>query len=162
MGGWSRRIRGALGMGLTWAVGWAGVGFVIELITEFVPGWNGALVDMWPQTLAVPGFLGGAAFSLVLGIAGRQRRFDELSLPAFAGWGALGGLLVSGSIVASSGVTVPALVVSLVVTLLCAGSALGTLALARLADDRELMAVGDNLAEVGLTDGERRELLDGR
>ncbi|MEJ2540806.1 MAG: hypothetical protein P8188_12690 [Gemmatimonadota bacterium] len=159
MRGWTRRIRGALGLGLTWALGWAGIGLLIELITEFVPGWNGALVDMWPQTLAVPGFMGGAAFSLVLGIAGRRRRFDELSLPGFAAWGALGGLLVSGSIVASSGVTVPALIVSGVVTLLCAGSAVGTLALARLADDRELLAAGGDVAQVGLTDGESRELL---
>src|SRR5688572_25829961 len=42
-----------------------------------------------------PGFLGGTLFSIVLGIAARRRRFDELSLPRFATWGAAGGLLLS-------------------------------------------------------------------
>jgi hypothetical protein len=45
--------------------------------------------------LAVPGFVGGACFSVVLGIAGRRRRFEDLSLSRFAAWGALGGLLLS-------------------------------------------------------------------
>ncbi len=44
---------------------------------------------------AVPGFVGGALFSLVLGVAGRHRRFEELSLPRFAAWGAVGGVLLS-------------------------------------------------------------------
>jgi len=30
--------------------------------------------------------VGGALFSTVLGIAGRRRRFDELSLPRCAAW----------------------------------------------------------------------------
>ncbi len=55
---WLRRIHGADGMGLTWAAGWALVGVLIELLVD--P--NGSLVDMWVQTLAIPGFLGGAVF----------------------------------------------------------------------------------------------------
>ncbi len=45
--------------------------------------------------LAVPGFVGGTLFSLVLGVAGRRRRFEQLSLPRVAAWGALGGVLLS-------------------------------------------------------------------
>jgi hypothetical protein len=45
--------------------------------------------------LGVPGFVGGALFSLVLGVAGRRRRFDELSVARFAVWGALGGLMLA-------------------------------------------------------------------
>lgn len=159
---WLRRIRGAVGMGLTWAAGWALVGVLIELITEFVPGWDGALVDVWVTALAVPGFLGGAVFSVVLGIAGGRRRFDELSLPRFACWGALGGLLVSVPIMTVVGFTPPLLVAASMVTLLCAGSAAGSLALARMAEERELLDASANVAQVGLTGGEEQELLGGR
>ncbi len=46
-------------------------------------------------------------------------------------------------------------------TLLGAGSAAGSLALARKADDRELLDAGADVAEVGLTKEEKRELLGG-
>lgn len=42
---WLRRIRGAVGMGLTWAIGWA-----------------------------IAGFVAGGIFSIVLGVAARRRR----------------------------------------------------------------------------------------
>jgi hypothetical protein len=96
---WLRRIRGAVGMGLTWAVGWALFGVLIGVASILLPGlpWNAffAVFDAPLPALAVPGFVGGALFSVVLGIAGRHRRFDDLSLPRFAAWGALGGVLLS-------------------------------------------------------------------
>jgi hypothetical protein len=84
-------------MGLIWAVGGAGVGGVIELLDNVLPGGlaMAGAVDMWPQTLAIPSFMGGLLFGVVLGVAGARRRFHELSLPLFAGWGALAGLLLS-------------------------------------------------------------------
>ena len=66
---WLRRIRGALGMALTWAAGGALVGFGIELIHNVWPNPLGSLVDIWPAVLAYPAFFGGLAFSAVLGIA---------------------------------------------------------------------------------------------
>src|SRR5215207_2948192 len=96
---WLRRIRGAVGMGLTWAAGWALVGVLIELFMD--P--NGSLVDVWPTALAIPGFLGGAVFSAVLRIAEGRRRFDGLSLPRFGAWGAVTGLLL-GVLAVSAGV----------------------------------------------------------
>jgi hypothetical protein len=45
---------------------------------------------------------------------------------------------------------------------LSAASASGTLLLARRAEKRELLAAGADVAEVGLTEGEKRELLGGR
>lgn len=92
---WLKRIRGAIGMGLTWAVGGWLVGVAIEVIHNVWPNPLGSLVDIWPATLAYPAFLGGVVFSTVLAIAGRRHRFDELSLARFAAWGALGGLLAS-------------------------------------------------------------------
>ncbi len=79
-----RRLRGALGMGLTWALGWAVVG---GAVMEGIVDPDGRILDMWPQTLAIPGFLGGVVFAFLLWIAEGRRRFDELSLPRFGLWG---------------------------------------------------------------------------
>ena len=98
MRGWLRRVRGAIGMGLTWAFGWAVAGLLIGVSSLVLPGlpWD-ALFEVFDAplpALAVPGFFAGVFFSAVLGIVGRRRRFSELSLPRFAAWGALGGLLL--------------------------------------------------------------------
>lgn len=154
-----RRIRGAIGMGLTWAVSWGLVGFVIELVQEIVPGWNGAIVDIWPMALAVPAFIGGVVFSGTLMIAGRRRRFDEISMPAFAAWGVVGGLLLSGLLVTAAGLSTSSLIAAGVVTLLCGGSAAASLAVARMSEDHDLLAASSEVAEVGLSRDEARDLL---
>jgi hypothetical protein len=48
------------------------------------------------------------------------------------------------------------------VTLLSAVSVTGSLALARMTEDRELFEASEDVAEVGLTEGEGQELLGGR
>ena len=48
-----------------------------------------------------------------------------------------------------------------VFTLAGAGSAAGVLALARRAEERELLDASEDVAEVGLTEGEARDLLGG-
>ena len=95
MNKWLRRLRGAFGMALSWGVTAFLVGMGIELVHKVWPNPLGAWVDIWPAALALPAFFGGLGFSVVLGIAGRRRRFDELSLSGFASWGAVSGLLVS-------------------------------------------------------------------
>ena len=102
---------------------------------------------------AYPAFLGGVTFSAVLGIAGRRRRLDEMSLPRFAAWGAVGGLLVSlipAAMVAvglatlasnAPGVWLLTAVVGGPVTLGSAISAAGSLALARRAEERALLGL---------------------
>src|SRR3954470_16951019 len=89
MGKLLRRIRGSLGMGLMWAVAW---GFVGGL-----PRWVFGVNTDAPLGLVfgVLGFFAGVVFSGVLLLTERRRSFDQLSLPRFAGWGALGGLLLS-------------------------------------------------------------------
>ena len=105
------------------------------------------------------GFIGGAIFSTVLGIAEGRRRFDEMSVWRFGGWGALGGLLLPMLVLGGpAGLAGEGLFVGLV-TVLGAGSAAGSLALARRADDREFLEHGADVADVGLTEEERRELL---
>lgn len=163
---WLRRVRGALGMGLTWGIAGAVLGFVMEF---FDP--QGEIADIWPAVFAYPAFFGGVLFSVVLGIAGRHRRFDELSIPRVAAWGALGGLLVSlipatmvGLGLASANVSIWKITAVLAgpLSLGSAVAAAGSLKLARWADDRRTLDAGKDLGDIGLTDDEKRELLGGR
>ncbi len=160
-----KRIRGALGMGLTWAAGLAIVALLFEVFDAVFLGgsaWDILLAPLWG---AFFGFIGGGVFSVALAVAGRRRSFDEMSLPRFAAWGALVPSLIivaleaswpSGTLYTPSGV-----VNATIVALTGAGFAAGTLALARKAEDRELLEAGADVAEVGLTKEETRELLGG-
>src|SRR5690349_24972167 len=89
MGKWLRRIRGAIGMGFTWAAAWFAVGFV--------PRWLlGINADLpFPILFGGLGFIAGVTFSGVLVLTEGRRRFDQMSLLRFAGWGAIGGLVLS-------------------------------------------------------------------
>ena len=145
---WLRRIGGAVGMGVTWAAGWVLVGLLIGVTSKLLPDlpWDPffEFFDAPLPALAIPGFLGGALFSTVLGIAERRRRFDKLSLPRFAAWGAVAGLLLSlvpAAMVAVglASVSSPDLglwqitaVISGPLTLLSAVAAAGSLVLARM------------------------------
>ena len=96
MTGWMRRFRGALGMGLTWALAWAIGGVMIGVASFVLPlDWFFRVFDAPLPALAIPGFFAGAFFSIVLGVAARKRRFSELSMPLFVAWGALGGVMLT-------------------------------------------------------------------
>ena len=154
---WLRRIRGAIGMGLTWAIAWFGAGMVLLLII----GPDAADVP-FPLGFGLLGFLAGATFSGVVGIVEGRRSFDQMSLPRFAGWGAVGGLLFSGIFVLAAGLGGDVLLVlGPVFALSSAASAAGSLALARKAEDRELLDADADVAEAGHTEGEARDLLRG-
>lgn len=167
---WLRRIRGAVGMGVTWAVAWALVGLLIGVTSKLLPGlpWDSffRVFDAPLPALAIPGFVGGALFSTVLGIAGRRRRFDDLSLPRFAAWGAVGGLLLSLVPAALVVVGLASLgrpdaslwqitaAISGPLILLSALSASGTLMLARMAQDHGSLEAGEDAGKVGSVAGE--------
>jgi hypothetical protein len=156
---WRRRIRGAIGMGLTWAAAWFGAGLLLLLVI----GVDAADVP-FPLFFALLGFLAGVTFSGVLGVIERRRRFDQMSLPRFAGWGAVGGVLLSGIFAlaaALGGETVEVLVLAPVFALAGAASAAGSLALARMVEDRELPDTSSGPAGAELTALERRELPEG-
>ena len=162
MTSWLRRMRGAIGMGLTWALAWAGVGMLIGVTSLLLPGlpWDAffEIFDAPLPALAVPGFVGGAIFSVVLGVAGRHRRFEQLSLSRFTLWGAIGGVLLSLAAAAmvllglaslgdgARGLWQLTAIVSGPLVLLSAASAAGTLALARKAERRELPATTERPA----------------
>ncbi len=152
---WLKRIRGVVGTALTWAAAWFGVGAFIGLVGGVGPV---ALAISWAQI----GFVGGAIFSTVLGITEGRRRFDEMSLRVFAGiGGTVGGLLAVLFFSAGGPFSLGSLAMASFVFLLGAGSAAGSLALARRADDRELLEHGADVADIGLTEVEKRELLTG-
>ncbi len=167
---WLKRIRGALGMGLIWAAAWGSAGMIFLsglLVFGTAPvgvGLTTAIANS--ALLALAGLIGGAAFSVVLGITEGRRRFDEMSLPVFAGiGGTVGGLLAVVLSLSTGGPFTITLVGSLgtgAVFLLGAASAAGSLALARRADDRELLEHGADVADIGLTEEEKRELLLGK
>ena len=62
---WLRRIRGAIGMGLTWAVAWFGAGMIMLLGLLLVTGSTGADVP-YPLGFGAFGFVAGVTFSGVL------------------------------------------------------------------------------------------------
>jgi len=85
-----RHIRGAIGMGLVWGAAWA----VVGSLPRWVFGFN---TDApFPIIFGVLGFVAGFIFSGLVVLAERRRSFDQISLPRFAGWGAIGGLVLSG------------------------------------------------------------------
>lgn len=166
MKNWLRRIRGVVGMGLTWAAGWFPVGAVIGLVMGAVfPGATlGILLARWAGMFAVLGFLGGTTFSAILRAVEGHRRFDELSLPRFAASGAVGGLLLGGLAV-FAGLLGPGLsgldaIIVGSATLLGSGSAAASLAIARKTADRELLA-GDSRDADGELAEDVRPLLGG-
>ena len=127
---WMKRIRAAIALGLTWGAAWFGAGMLLLLVV----GLDAADVP-FPLFFGLLGFLSGAAFSGLLGVLGRRRRFDEMSLPAFAAWGALGGLVVCGIVALTAGPGADLLVAGTVFALAGAISAAGTLVLARRAEE---------------------------
>lgn len=128
-----RRVRGAIGMGLTWAAAWSAVG----LVPRWVFGFNADAP--FPLIFGVLGFFAGVIFSGVLMLTERSHSFDQMKLSRFAGWGGIGGVLL-GSIfarVASLGWG-DVLVITPAFAAACAVCASGSLALARRAGMREL------------------------
>jgi len=154
--GWLKRIKGALGLGLTWAAAWAGFLSIVTVVADMIGGyaWTPTVVNLLANAalFAIMGFIGGASFSVVLGIAERRRTFDELSLPRFAAWGAAGGVALAVLMSATSvgGLTLGGLLGTGVVgALLGAGSATGSLALARRGEDRSALDAGDTAGLIG-------------
>jgi len=140
---WLQRARGAVGIGVTWAAAWAPIGAIAGWITGAVLGFPLAVIATnYAVLFGTLGFAGGTIFSTILGLADGRRRFDQLSLPRFVAWGSLGGVLLGGIAVAAGILGAAANVLGVVIiaasALLGAGSAAGTLAIARARHDRSL------------------------
>jgi len=155
---WGRRIRGAIGMGLTWGA----VGFGAGILLARVPGFYSDLP--FALLFAPLGFFAGIIFSGILVVIEGGRGFDRMSLSRFTGWGAVSGLLLSGIFVVGAALRGEALwgeflVFGPVLAMAGAVCAAVSLALARRAERRELLGPSGDPAEVALTEDEKRELL---
>lgn len=146
MRGILRKLRGALGTAVTWALGW-GLGAFALVSVGFLLFGKG--VFFWdtvrPITIlaGLSGFIGGTVFSTALATIHARRRISELSPLRMALWGAGAGLLVPLGVLGVSlvaGVPLHADVVAgMVVGIggLGAATAAGTVKLAQ-ASDRAL------------------------
>lgn len=148
-------MRGAIGIGITWALVWLGAGLVVLLIVG-----PGAADVPFPLFFGLLGFLAGVTFSAVLGIVEGRRRFDQMSLPRFAAWGGVGGILLSiGLAAALGGEALP--VLAPIFALSGAGCAAGSLAVARMAEDRDLLDSGTQVGAAAPDEDGARKLRDG-
>ena len=155
---WGRRIRAAIGMGLTWGAAWFGAGILLARVPGFYSDLPFALL------FAPLGFVTGIIFSGVLVVVERRRRFDRISLSRFAGWGAASGLLLSGIFVVAAALRGASLWGEFLVfgpplAMASAVSAAGSLAVARRAERRELRGPSGDPAEAELTKDKKGELL---
>lgn len=158
MNRWGRRIRGAIGMGLTWGAAWFGAGLLLARVPGFYSDLPFALL------FAPLGFLSGIVFSGILVVLGGRRTFDRMSLSRFAGWGAASGLLLSaifvvGAALRGGPVWGEFLLFGPPLAIASAICAAGSLAIARRAERRELPGPRGDPAEAELTESEKRELL---
>jgi len=154
MGKWLRRIRGAIGMGFTWGAAWSGAGFVLAVVTGFKAD------APFPLIFGVLGFFAGVIFSAFLALTEGRRRFDQMSLPRFAAWGATGGIVLSAIFAKAASLDWgDVLLIAPTFAVACAVCASGSLAVARRVARAELPAIRGDIAEVELTELEKRRLL---
>jgi hypothetical protein len=156
MQNWLRRVRGAIGIGFTWGAAWAAVG----LLPRWVFGVNADAP--FPLVFGVLGFGAGVTFAVVLALSEGRRGFDRLTLPRFAGWGAVGGLLLSALFARTASLSWgDVLAIAPTFALASAVCASGSLALARRADTRALPGSRGDTADAELADHETPQLRGG-
>jgi len=150
---WLQRIRGAIGMGLTWGAAWSGAGMVLAVITRFKAD------APFPLVFGVLGFFAGITFSACLALTEGRRRFDQMSLSRFAAWGAIGGLALSAIFAKAASLGWGDLVlVAPTFALASAVCASGSLALARKAVGRALPDIRGDSLEAELSNHENQKL----
>jgi hypothetical protein len=88
-----RKIRGALGIGVTWAVAWAAIFAALSIVVGI---FDPASIDAGegPLSLGVIGgifgFISGVAFGATLAVADGRKVLRNLSVGRAALWGAVG------------------------------------------------------------------------
>ena len=88
-----RKLRGALGIGVTWGVSWAVLGALLGIIVGIVrpsdidPGEGPATIA---RVLGLVGLISGSGFAALLSLAESRKSLGELSLVRAAPWGFLG------------------------------------------------------------------------
>lgn len=91
----------AIGLVFLWGFVWAIPGMGIELLANLgMPPSFASSVDMWPQTLAIPGLVAGVLFCALLAATGRLRGFEASSLALLVGLSLVVGLAMDGIVAA--------------------------------------------------------------
>ena len=92
-----RRIRGLLGVGITWGMLWAGIGagigFVVGLVNPGAWAISNPII-VWAVGMGAYGVVSGVGFGALLSLGEGRKRLRELSLKRVALWGVLGSALV--------------------------------------------------------------------
>jgi hypothetical protein len=137
------KLRGILGMGLTWGVAWAAIFGALGLIVSVVdPG----SIDPGERPLQIAafggvfGFISGAAFGLLYSFAEARKKILELSPARAAIWGAIGS--ISLPLLSSN--------TSQVILFAPIGAALaeGAVAIARRAERQTMLSDGEQLTAI--------------
>lgn len=91
-----RRIRGLLGVGVTWGVLWGAIGALIGLVVGLVAGdvALSAPILEWALGMGAYGVVSGLGFGTLLSLGEGRRTLRDLSLGRVAVWGVLGSALV--------------------------------------------------------------------
>jgi len=89
---WLISIGRGVAMGLGWGAAWVPVALLVAVILD--P--NDSMDEPWLLVGMLPGFLCGAVFSAVAGIADGRHGLDELSFSRAGALGVASGLLVGG------------------------------------------------------------------
>lgn len=136
-----RRLRAALGLGVTWAVGWGVAGAALWAVSFLLLepyqrarlGWDTAVSVSAGAGFAgaLVGMVGGVLFALVLGFVERRKSIDQVSIPRTAALGAVAGLGIWVAAAPSLGLLAGSLVAGGVFTAFGAISAATTLAVAK-------------------------------
>ena len=92
-----RRLRGLLGVGVTWGTLWgaigAGIGFVLGALNPALWTFENPIV-LWGLGMAAYGFVSGVGFGTLLSLRESSKRLRDLSLKRVALWGVLGSAAV--------------------------------------------------------------------
>jgi hypothetical protein len=154
MRNWQRRVRGAIGIGITWAAAWSAVG----ALPRWVLGINADAP--FPLIFGILGFFAGVTFSGLLVLTERRRGFEAVTLQRFAAWGAVGGAAMAAvfarAVSMSWGDLITIAPVFAVASAVCAA---GSLALARRAETRSLPHLRADAGNSALAEPEARKLL---
>ena len=93
----ARRLRGLLGVGLTWAALWsaigAGIGLVIGVVSPEVWGGTNPIFE-WALGMGLYGLVSGVGFGSLLSLREGRRTIFDISLRRAAIWGVVGAAAV--------------------------------------------------------------------
>ncbi len=102
-----RRLRGLLGLALSWSVVWIVVGLGIYLVDGVVNGraiyWD--RIPTFALRLGLVGALCGSVFALLVAVLERRQTFGGLTFRRMALWGALGGCVFPAVILSTQDIT---------------------------------------------------------